>query len=92
MMKNRSVPADLILPHIVYNDVGKAIEWLTRMFGFLEHYRYGDPANPQGAQMHLGNAYVMLSSARPGSVTPSQAGGMTQMVTIFVEDVDSQYA
>jgi uncharacterized glyoxalase superfamily protein PhnB len=89
MMQNRSVPADILLPHIVYRDVAEAIAWLTRVFGFTEHYRYGDP--PQGAQLRLGDAWIMLSSARPGRTTPSQSGSWTQSVTLFVNDVDAHY-
>jgi uncharacterized glyoxalase superfamily protein PhnB len=88
-MKNRSVPADVLLPHIVYQDVAAAIEWLSRTFGFVEHYRYGDPA--QGAQMHLGDAWIMLSQAREGRATPAQAGAWTQSLTVFVDDVDSHF-
>ena len=90
MLKNRSVPADILLPHLTYQDVAKAVEWLARTFGFVEHYRYGEPA--QGAQMHLGDAWIMLNSARPGRSTPSQAGFDTQSLTIFVEDVDAHFA
>src|SRR5580658_5088878 len=88
-MKNRSVPPDIILPHLVYQDVAAAIDWLTRTFGFVEHYRYGDPA--QGAQMHLGEAWIMLSVARPGRSSPAQAGVWTQSLTVFVEDVDAHF-
>ena len=62
MLKNRSVPADIVLPHIVYQNVADAIAWLTRVFGFIEHYRYGEPIS--GAQMHLGNAWIMVKRAR----------------------------
>ena len=86
-MKNRSVPADVILPHLVYQDVAAAIDWLTRVFGFTEHYRYGDPA--EGAQMHLGDAWIMLSLARPGRESPAKAGAWTQSLTVFVDDVDA---
>ena len=52
MLHNRSVPTDILLPHITYRDVDAAIAWLTRAFGFQEHYRYG--GNPtSGAQMRL---------------------------------------
>jgi len=87
-MKNRSVPVDTILPHVVYRDVAAAIDWLGRTFGFQEHYRYGAP---DGAQLHLGNAYVMLKGARPGWSTPAQLGQATQTLSIFVEDVDAHY-
>jgi uncharacterized glyoxalase superfamily protein PhnB len=88
-MRNRSVPADIILPHLVYEDVAAAIDWLTRTFGFTEHYRYGDPA--QGAQMHLGDAWIMLSLAREGRKSPAQAGVWTQSLTVFVDDVDAHF-
>jgi hypothetical protein len=52
MVTNRSVPANIILPHIIYRNVAAASRWLTVVFGFEEHYRYG-------AQMHLGEAWVM---------------------------------
>jgi uncharacterized glyoxalase superfamily protein PhnB len=88
-MKNRSVPADIILPHLVYQDVAEAIDWLTRTFGFVEHYRYGDPA--QGAQMHLGDAWIMLTQAREGRKSPVQASVWTQSLTVFVDDVDAHF-
>jgi hypothetical protein len=53
-VKNRSVPADTVLPHVTYQNVADAIAWLTTAFGFSEHYRYGEPGGPvQGAQMCL---------------------------------------
>jgi uncharacterized glyoxalase superfamily protein PhnB len=92
MVKNRSVPADVILPHLTYRDVAEAIAWLTRVFGFTEHYRYGEPGGEvQGAQMRLGDAWIMLNSVRPGRATPAQAGLHTQSLTVFVEDVDAHY-
>ena len=89
-MKNRSVPTDTILPHIVYRNVPDAIAWLARAFGFVEHYRYGDPP-AVGAQVHLGNAWMMLESAKAGSTTPAQSGLRTQSLTIFVDDVEAHF-
>jgi uncharacterized glyoxalase superfamily protein PhnB len=62
MIENRSVPPDTVLPHVMYQDVDEAIAWLTKTFGFSEHYRYGDPTS--GAQMHLGNAWISEKGAR----------------------------
>ena len=45
-MRNRSVPTDVMLAHLTYPDVAQAAEWLGRVFGFEEHYRYGDPEDP----------------------------------------------
>ena len=50
MVTNRSVPVDTVLPHITYRDVAEASRWLTATFGFAEHFRYGPPDAPSGAQ------------------------------------------
>lgn len=93
MVKNRSVPTDIILPHLVYEDVPGALAWLTTTFGFTGHYLYGDPGGPaRGAQIRLGNAVVMLNSPRPGSASPKQIGFRTQSLTVFVDDVDAHFA
>jgi uncharacterized glyoxalase superfamily protein PhnB len=89
-MKNRSVPASIVLPHVVYRSVPDACEWLTRVFGFTEHYRYGDPVS--GAQMRLGDATIMVHTTGPTSRTPAELGYATQMLTVFVADVDAHYA
>src|SRR6266851_3733152 len=79
MIANRSVPADTVLPHVVYRDVAEAIAWLTKTFGFAEHYRYGEPGGPiSGAQMHLGNAWIMVNRARAGRGSPAHLGCGTQ--------------
>ena len=89
MIRNRSVPCDTVLPHITYQHISEAMAWLAANFGFVEHYRYGVPLS--GAQMYLGNAFIMLHGARAGSGSPAQLGHATQMVTIFVDDVDAHY-
>jgi uncharacterized glyoxalase superfamily protein PhnB len=92
VISNRSVPTDILLPHIVYQNVEEAIRWLTKAFGFTEHYRYGEPGGPlSGAQMHLGKAWVMLHRARHGGGSPAQRGYGTQSLTVFVEDVDEHF-
>jgi uncharacterized glyoxalase superfamily protein PhnB len=92
MLKNRSVPTDVVLPHITYKSVADALAWLTKTFGFVEHYRYGESdGNIQGAQMHRGDAWIMINSARPGAGSPAQVGSKTQSLTIFVDDVDAHY-
>src|SRR5215467_3416257 len=91
MISNRSVPADTILPHISYPDVAEAVAWLTSAFGFIEHYRYGDPGAPSGAQMHLGDAWIMVNQAKPDNASPAQLGYGTQSLTVFVEDVGAHF-
>jgi len=91
-LKNRSVPADIVLPHVVYQNVGEATAWLTRVFGFTENYHYGNTGGLiDGAQMHLGNAYIMVTGAHRGGATPKKCEVYTQSLTVFVEDVDAHY-
>ena len=89
MIENRSVPPDAVLPHVMYQDLSSAIAWLGEAFGFREHYRYGEP--PSGAQMHLGNAWIMVKQARPGSATPARLGYGTQSLTVFVDDLEAHF-
>ncbi|MFC5865483.1 VOC family protein [Acidicapsa dinghuensis] len=91
MTVNRSVPTDTVLPHVVYRCVPDALCWLNRVFGFVEHYRYGEPGGlVSGAQVFAGSACIMISRAK-GFETPAQVGFRTQMLTVFVEDVDTHY-
>jgi uncharacterized glyoxalase superfamily protein PhnB len=91
MIRNRSVPVDTILPHVAYQNVGSAIVWLARVFGFRENYRYGDLAQEGGAQMLAGGAYLMLMHAK-GNPSPAQLGFGTQSLTIFIADVEAHFA
>lgn len=90
MAHNRSVPVDTVLPHLVYDDPGAAAKWLANAFGFEERYRYGEA--PDGVQMSFGSVCLMLSRSREGRGGPKRLGSWTQMLTIFVEDVDAHYA
>ena len=89
MTENRSVPVDTVLPHVLYQDLPAAIAWLSKAFGFVEHYHYGEPMS--GAQVYLGRAVVMLKRVR-GQASPADLGFGTQSLTIFVEDVEAHYA
>jgi uncharacterized glyoxalase superfamily protein PhnB len=89
MIHNRSVPTDSLLPHIVYKDLAGAVDWLTRAFGYAEHYRYGDPLS--GSQGFMGNACIMLTRSREGHRSPIETGHATQSLTVFLEDVESHY-
>ena len=92
MLKNRSVPTDILLPHVVYRDVDAAAVWLSRVFGFEEHYRYGGVGKDTGGvQLQLGNAWIMLMRPRDRWASPAQTGRITQSLTMFVEDVEKHF-
>ncbi|HXE35485.1 MAG TPA: VOC family protein [Verrucomicrobiae bacterium] len=89
MIENRSLPTDTVLPHVEYQDLAGAIAWLSRAFGFREHYRYGEPLS--GAQVHLGKAWIMLKQAKMGCASPAKLGYGTQSLTVFVEEVEAHF-
>jgi uncharacterized glyoxalase superfamily protein PhnB len=89
-MNNRSVPTATMLPRLTYRDVLGACDWLARVFGFTERYRYGEPVS--GIQMYLGDAYIMLTGPGAGTKSPAQLGSGTQMLTVVVPDVDAHYS
>jgi uncharacterized glyoxalase superfamily protein PhnB len=87
--RNRSVPVDSVLPHVNYQDLGEAIAWLTKVFGFCEYYRYGD--GPSGGQLWAGQAAIQVRQARDGEKSPAQLGYGTQSLTVFIDEVDEHY-
>lgn len=91
MIANQSVPTDVVLPHLTCRDVGATAEWLSRVFGFEEHYRYGEEP-PNGLQMRLAKAWIMVNSSGDRRGSPAELGAGTQSLTVFVEDVEAHFA
>jgi uncharacterized glyoxalase superfamily protein PhnB len=92
VLSNRSVPTNTLLAHIEYRDVSAALAYLSSTFGFIEHYRYGESDGAvAGAQVHLGDAWIMLRTAASDARSPAEAGCYRQSLTVFVEDVDSHH-
>lgn len=84
-MENRSVPPGSVIPFLVYDDVPRAIDWLTGAFGFRERLR--TPPDEDGsvhlAQINVGEGSVMLRT-RPAT-GDSRA---TNSILVRHEDVD----
>ncbi|RAP73441.1 VOC family protein [Paenibacillus montanisoli] len=92
MVNNRSVPANVVLPHLYYEHMEEALNWLTRTFGFTEHYRFALPDGQlHGVMMVYGDAWIMLKSLGAHSASPASLGATTQSLMIFVSDVEAHY-
>jgi uncharacterized glyoxalase superfamily protein PhnB len=91
MKTNRTIPTDILIPHVTYTDVEAAVQWLERVFGFEEHFRYGGPP-ASGVQMRAAKAWVMVNEERPGRSSPAKCGYATQSLTIFVDNVEEHFA
>lgn len=87
-----------IIPALRYGDAAAAIEWLCKAFGFEKHLVVpGENGTIVHAQLVLGDAMVMLGSARNNdygwlSALPKEIGGkVTQSAYMIVPDADAHY-
>lgn len=89
MLISRTTGAASVVPELVYPDVGEAIEWLSRVFGFTELWRAGD----HRARLAYGNGVVVIADAdaRYGREAPSGDGPHHCSVMVKVADVDAHF-
>jgi len=91
MVVNRSSPRATVVPILVYEDVGKAIDWLCGTFGFRERLRAASPGgNVTHAQLDIAEGAVMLG--RQGAeFRPPRPNEVSQFLHVRVEDVDKHF-
>jgi uncharacterized glyoxalase superfamily protein PhnB len=80
------MPAGEVIPELVYEDIGAAIEWLCDAFGFTLRWRAGD----HRAQLAVGDSAVALMEQRAG-FRPPQPGDLSQAVLVRVEDAHGHH-
>lgn len=84
-----------IIPTLRYEDAHNMIDWLCKAFGFARHFVVEDDAGGIAhAQLTLGNAMIMLGSARNDAfgaiqTTARSLGGVSQSAYIVVNDADA---
>lgn len=90
-------PSDMprITPHLFYDDVAAALDWLVKAFGFEIRLRMTDD---DGAVVHgeveLKESLVMLGLAAEVEAweSPRTLGGrVSSRLYVFVDDVDAHY-
>lgn len=92
MVQNPPENVPRITPYLLYRDVAAALDWLTKAFGFREHFRVpGLDGAPSHAEMRLDDGVVMMGCPGPDYKNPRQLGAATAMVHVYVEDVDAHY-
>ena len=89
-------PEDMprIIPHLFYDDVGAAIDWLVEAFGFVVRMRMTDDEDGAvvSGQLQVEDSLVMLGLAaehEPWESPRSLNGHITQRLYIYVDDVDA---
>lgn len=81
-----------VTPYLTLDEATDAIEFYKDAFGAEERVRMEAPDGKIGhAELQIGDSIVMLSDAFPQATTrpPSELGGTTAGVFLYVDDVDS---
>jgi PhnB protein len=98
MKKKQKPPPQLqkLTPYLLYKDVGKALDWYKKAFGFLESGdRFmGADGTVQHAAMEItpkGEVF-MLGCPGPKYKNPKSLGNVTALMYVTVEDVDKHFA
>ena len=91
MVPNRSAPTAAIVPILVYEDVGKALEFLARAFGFKERLRAEWGGSISHAQMDIGAGSIMLGK-QGGPFTAPSGDTVSQYAHVHVDNVDQHFA
>jgi len=81
-----------LTPYLVVDDAAEAVEYYKEAFGAKERIRMEAPDGKIGhAELEIGDSLVMLSDPFPQSSVrpPSELGGTSASVFMYVEDVDT---
>jgi uncharacterized glyoxalase superfamily protein PhnB len=90
MLVNRSAPTATIVPILIYEDVGQAIDWLCRAFGFKERLRAERNGVVGHAQLSVAEGALMLGR-QGGPYRIPVANEVSQYVHVTVENVDRHF-
>ena len=81
-----------ITPYLAVEDAAKAIDFYKQAFGAKERMRMDGPGGMVAhAEIQIGDSLIMLSDPFPQSTIrpPSERGGPTASLFLYVEDVDA---
>jgi uncharacterized glyoxalase superfamily protein PhnB len=87
MIDNRSLPADTVIPVLVYPDVRAAVAWLTDAFGFAERVRIGADHR---SQMSVGAEGAVIVADTASDRQPPQSQTYSHLLKVRVDDVLAQ--
>jgi uncharacterized glyoxalase superfamily protein PhnB len=90
MVTNRSAPTATVVPILVYEDVGRAISWLCRAFGFAERLRLERDGVVGHAQLAVAEGALMLGRSG-GPYRAPHGNDVAAYVHIAVDDVEKHF-
>ena len=92
------MPPCSVIPELVYEDVGEAVQWLCETFGFVTRWTAGD----HRAQLAFGDGAIAVTEARSGTGYADQPDAVeyraprgpavTHAIMVRVPDVDAHFS
>lgn len=78
-----------VVPYLLYEDAGAAMDWLIRVFGFTERVRHRQSdGTVRHGELQTGNGgLIMLGSPGGGFRGPAKLGEVTQLQCITITDL-----
>src|SRR5882672_2229604 len=82
-----------ITPYLLYEDVGGALKFLAKAFGFRKHGASvsGAGGRIDHAAMRLGDDMIMMGCPGSGYRNPKRLGQATQNLYVNVADLDKHF-
>ncbi len=83
------------IPYLMIRDAAAAIEFYKNAFGAVEFVRLADSSGKvMHAEIRIGDSQIMLADEFPdmGYRSPTDLGGSSVSVLLYVEDVDRLFA
>jgi uncharacterized glyoxalase superfamily protein PhnB len=82
-----------IIPQLPYEDIGAALSFLERAFGFREASRLvSDDGVLLHALVEFGDGVIGIGTqGAHGALSPKRAGSESQYVSVYVTDVEAHY-
>jgi uncharacterized glyoxalase superfamily protein PhnB len=82
-----------VIPYLYYEDVGRAMKFLSAAFGFKKYGRSMKGANGKvnHAVMKVGKDVIMMGCPPKGYKNPKKLGQATQSLYINVADADRHF-
>jgi len=94
MPKNPPDDMPRITPYLYYNDVERALSWLSVTFGLEKRFEMQGPdGRIAHAEMMFEDGVIMLGLACPeqNGRSPSELDGVNQALYVYVGDVDAHH-
>jgi PhnB protein len=92
----KPIPDDYprVMPYLIVDGAGAAIDFYRSVFGATERGRMPAPGDKIGhAELEIGDSVIMLADESPemNAAGPRSVGGTPVSLLVYVEDVDSVF-